>query len=204
VYCSKCGAVMMEGAAFCATCGQAAYGASQFVARPPVGAGTAAPPAVGAVYSSPYAGFWLRFVAHLIDGLIIGIPFLVIFGFVLVFAGMGAAFGNLLHGEDPRAIFAFMGIIFMLAGISLIGGWLYYALMESSSWQATLGKKALSLRVTDLAGRQISFGRASGRHFAKIISSLIPFFIGYIMAGFTEKKQALHDMIASCLVIRKA
>jgi uncharacterized RDD family membrane protein YckC len=73
--------------------------------------------------------------------------------------------------------------------------------MESSSKQATLGKMALALKVTDLQGRRISFARATGRHFAKIISGMI-LLIGYIMAGFTERKQALHDMIAGTLVIR--
>jgi uncharacterized RDD family membrane protein YckC len=85
----------------------------------------------------------------------------------------------------------------------MILNWLYYAIFESSSWQATLGKKALGLEVTDLAGNRISFGRATGRFFAKIISTLI-LFIGYIMAGFTEKKQALHDILAGTLVIRKS
>jgi uncharacterized RDD family membrane protein YckC len=60
----------------------------------------------------------------------------------------------------------------------------------------------MNLVVTDLEGQRLTFGRASGRFFAKIISGLIPFGIGYIMAGFTEKRQALHDMIASCLVLR--
>ncbi len=80
--------------------------------------------------------------------------------------------------------------------------WLYYSLLESSAWQATLGKKALGLEVTDLDGNRISFGRATGRFFAKIISSII-LGIGYLMAGFTEKKQALHDILAGTLVIRK-
>jgi uncharacterized RDD family membrane protein YckC len=74
--------------------------------------------------------------------------------------------------------------------------------MESSSKQATLGKLALGIVVTDLNGNRISFGRATGRYFGKIVSGMI-FAIGYIMAGFTEKKQALHDMIASCLVVLK-
>ena len=73
--------------------------------------------------------------------------------------------------------------------------------MESSSRQATVGKMALGLKVTDLEGRRISFARASGRHFAKYISGMI-LLIGYIMAGFTERKQALHDMIAGTLVQR--
>lgn len=62
---------------------------------------------------------------------------------------------------------------------------------------------ALGLIVTDMQGRRVTFARASGRFFAKIITNLIPLWIGYIMAGFTEKKQALHDMIASCLVLKK-
>ena len=86
--------------------------------------------------------------------------------------------------------------------IVLVLSWLYYALLESSSWQGTLGKKALGLEVTDLAGSRISFGRATGRYFARWIS-VMTVGIGYIMAGFTEKKQALHDIIAGTLVIRK-
>jgi uncharacterized RDD family membrane protein YckC len=79
---------------------------------------------------------------------------------------------------------------------------LYYSLMESSPWQATLGKRALGLQVTDLHGNRISFGRATGRYFAKIVSGLT-LSIGYLMAGFTRRKQALHDIISECLVIRR-
>ena len=78
-----------------------------------------------------------------------------------------------------------------------MASWLYWALMESSAWQATLGKKLFGLKVTDLQGRRISFARASGRYFGKIV------FVGFIMVAFTEKKQALHDMIAGCLVVKK-
>ena len=93
--------------------------------------------------------------------------------------------------------------LFLSMTINIVGQWLYFSLMESSSWQATLGKKALGLYVTDLEGNRITFARATGRYFAKLISSLT-LLIGYIMAGFTEKKQALHDMIAGCLVMRKS
>jgi uncharacterized RDD family membrane protein YckC len=86
--------------------------------------------------------------------------------------------------------------------ISVVIQWLYFAGMESSARQATIGKSAMSLRVTNYEGRRISFGHATGRFFAKIVSGLIPLGIGYIMAGFTEKKQALHDMIAATLVLR--
>jgi uncharacterized RDD family membrane protein YckC len=74
--------------------------------------------------------------------------------------------------------------------------------MESSKYQSTLGKAVLGIKVTDLKGNRISFGRASGRFFAKIISSLT-LGVGYIMIAFTEKKQGLHDMIAECLVVKK-
>ena len=74
--------------------------------------------------------------------------------------------------------------------------------MESSSNQATVGKMALGIQVTDLEGNRISFGKALGRNLAKIISALI-FYIGFIMAAFTAKKQALHDMIAGTLVVKK-
>jgi uncharacterized RDD family membrane protein YckC len=72
--------------------------------------------------------------------------------------------------------------------------------MESSSRQATVGKIALGLRVTDLNGERITFLRATGRYFGKIISGMI-LYIGFIMAAFTEKRQALHDLMAECLVV---
>jgi uncharacterized RDD family membrane protein YckC len=80
--------------------------------------------------------------------------------------------------------------------------WIYYAFFETSPWQATPGKRVLRLYVTDLTGRPITFWRASIHHFGRVISELT-FMVGYIPAGFTEKKQALHDIIASCLVLRR-
>ncbi len=80
--------------------------------------------------------------------------------------------------------------------------WLYYAIMESSSKQATFGKLICGLKVTDLNGERISFMRATGRHFGKIISSMI-LLIGYLMVLFTERKQGLHDMMAGCLVLKQ-
>lgn len=83
----------------------------------------------------------------------------------------------------------------------LFSSWLYFSIMESSKAQATIGKMALSLKVTDMEGNRISFGRATGRFFGKFISEII-LMIGFMMAGWTEKKQALHDMMADTLVIR--
>ena len=153
-----------------------------------------------------YAGFWLRFVAFLIDGVISGFLFLILLIPLFILTGAGAALGPISSGEDiSDDVAGFVGVGFVLGFLVITVGvrWLYYALSESSSWQGTLGKKMLNLTVTDMAGQPISFTRASGRYFSKFITSLIPLAIGYILAGFTEKKQAIHDMIASCLVLRK-
>ena len=80
--------------------------------------------------------------------------------------------------------------------------WLYFTLLESSSWQATLGKKALGLYVTDERWQRLSFGRANGRYWSKLISVLV-LGIGFLMVGFTERKQGLHDKIAGTLVSRR-
>jgi uncharacterized RDD family membrane protein YckC len=108
---------------------------------------------------------------------------------------------------DAREAALLLGPMFLFFFLVFLGflalHWLYFAAMESSERQATIGKSVLSLRVTDYEGRRISFGRATGRFFAKIVSGMVPLLIGYIMAAFTEKKQALHDMIAGTLVLRK-
>ncbi len=136
-----------------------------------------------------YGGFWLRFVAYIIDAIILNIAGGVL-GLILGII-MGATMGA---GAADAA-----GVAGGLLGIVL--SWLYYALMESSEKQATLGKMALGMVVTDTSGQRISFGRATGRYFGKILSALI-LLIGFIMAGFTERKQALHDLLADTLVIK--
>ena len=133
--------------------------------------------------TTTYAGFWRRLAAWILDGLLLS---LVTLPFTLQFDGGTAA-------EAARSSAA--------GTISTIVGWLYFALMESSAKQATVGKMALGIIVTDLDGRRIGFGRATGRYFAKILSALT-LGIGFLMAGFTERKQALHDMVASCLVLK--
>ncbi len=205
MHCSKCGGLVPEGASFCSSCGQPVAG-NVPVAAPPPAAGM---PAHATPTPQPqvlYAGFWLRFVAAIIDGLILGVP-----GGLLFFLLFASALPSLIHGADPMTIvLTLLPRLVLLLVISLVGGWLYWALMESSAWQATLGKKALGLYVTDLAGNRATFGRTSGRFFAGRGIGSVPylgglyFLISCIMAGLTAKKQALHDMIASCLVLRKA
>lgn len=152
-----------------------------------------------------YAGFWLRVVAYIIDDIVLSLAgFIVSLPFIggVVFSAIGIS----EHPDETENIaMGIMGILGSIAGLVLIiiiMGWLYYALMESSKNQATLGKMALGLKVTDMEGNRISFGRATGRYFGKIISGII-LYIGFILAGLTEKKQALHDMMASCLVVKK-
>jgi uncharacterized RDD family membrane protein YckC len=154
---------------------------------------------------SPYAGFWLRFVAHLIDNAVVtfGLGIFVIGAIVILGVGFFRRMGRDIDNADGVIPVMAIGFILIAAAFLVAGTWLYYALMESSIHQGTLGKMALGLTVTDMQGRRVSFGRATGRFFAKMITGMIPFFIGYFMAGFTEKKQALHDMIVSCLVLRR-
>jgi uncharacterized RDD family membrane protein YckC len=94
-----------------------------------------------------------------------------------------------------------LGPIFAIIPIVFAVQWLYEALLTSSRWQGTLGKKVLNLRVTDMAGNRISFGRATGRYFGKVLSHMT-MYIGYIMVAFTERKQGLHDLIAGTQVLR--
>jgi len=214
VYCSKCGSELASTASFCARCGQpVSVLAPSPAALPPVAGASSWPaPVVSTPVLPPsyggvgYAGFWLRFVAYLIDAVISSLAFAVLLIPFIVLSGLGGAFSKIGSGEgigDDVAPFLVFGFIFGVIGIILVVSWLYFALSESSSWQATPGKKILNLQVTDTEGQRLSFGRASGRFFAKMITGMIPLAIGYIMAGFTEKKQALHDIIAGCLVIRQ-
>jgi uncharacterized RDD family membrane protein YckC len=138
--------------------------------------------------SVQYGGFWIRFVAAFIDGIILLVPQLIL-GFVL---------GMLLGSSGGSESAAAAGGLAQLLGIVI--GWLYYAKLESSEKQATFGKRAVSLKVCDENGQRITFARATGRHFAKIISGMI-LAIGYIMAGFDDQKRALHDRMASTRVI---
>jgi len=227
MFCSKCGASVPAGTTFCSNCGQPIPGeanptepsepavttpaATPFpadsYATPPPPIQTWQPPvAVQPASTVGYAGFWLRFVAAIIDGLLLLAVRKILFLPFGIRTGMGMGMGGIFHGgrqpQDFSQLMPMLGLLFRIAIISALIQWLYFSLMESSVWQATLGKKALGLTVTDLEGRRISFGRATGRYFAKILSTLT-IGIGYLMAGFTAKKQALHDMIAGTLVLRK-
>lgn len=216
MFCSKCGSQVADTAAFCPTCGQRT-GEDAAPRGIPLAPGGFTPPATAAplppsaapVAYAPattarplgYAGFWLRFVAWIIDQIVLRI----VLTFVTLPLVAASGLRNMIFTHPPQSpeeVIALLGAFSKFIVLGVVIEWLYYALLESSAWQATIGKKTLGLEVTDLAGRRISFARATGRYFGKFISAII-FLIGYIMAGFTEKKQALHDMMAGCLVMRK-
>jgi uncharacterized RDD family membrane protein YckC len=141
-----------------------------------------------------FAGFWLRAIACFIDTIFI----------VAIFLIGASFFPNTFEKLLPPASTSFTDFpqpapIVIVILIAL--GCVYYTVFEASIWQATPGKRILRLYVTDLNGQRITFGRAFVRNIARQISGFL--FIGYVMAGFTEKKQALHDLIAGCLVVRK-
>jgi uncharacterized RDD family membrane protein YckC len=159
MFCPNCGKQSGDSAVFCQSCGVAFQAKTAPTPAPSAGTGA-------------YAGFWVRFVALVIDACILALG-----SGIVISATFGA------------------GIV-----LAFVAPWLYEAFMLSSEWQATVGKRAMSIVVTGLDGGRISFARATGRHFAKYVSCFM-LGIGFIMAAFTAKKQALHDMMAETLVI---
>ncbi len=135
-----------------------------------------------------YANFWSRFAAICLDSLIVSAGALLTFFVILIIYSIAGG-----SDEGASVIWFFIGVLF---------GWLYYAIQESSPKQATVGKRAVGIVVTDLNGNRLTFEKATGRYFAKYLSTMTLGF-GYIMAAFTEKKQALHDLVAGTLVVNK-
>jgi uncharacterized RDD family membrane protein YckC/type II secretory pathway pseudopilin PulG len=170
VYCTKCGSINLDGDKFCAACGQALGIAIE---------------GASATVDIVYAGFWQRFAALFIDGIILCIA---IFGLSFVL-GVSIAVGGA----------SFANILWIYA-LSFAMSAAYFTLMESSESGATYGKRWLNLRVTDEQGKRLTRGRAFARWLAHALSNFT-FYIGYLIQPFTEKKQALHDIVSSTVVI---
>ncbi|TWU09344.1 RDD family protein [Symmachiella macrocystis] len=172
--CPMCGAAVYSVSGRCAQCGER-FGVDA---------------AESAKRDLVYAGFGVRFLAFLIDYVIAGLIPGIAIGALLEVGDFAGDF------DDPADETWFISMI-----LGFVVDWLYHAVMESSSLQATLGKMAMRLIVTDTEGRRITFWRATGRAFAKILSGMMCS-LGYILAAFTERHQALHDMICGTLVVR--
>jgi len=202
IFCSKCGAQNSATAQSCQNCGvtlssslapsQAAAPARAYAAAPPV---AYAPPSI-------YGGFWIRLLAHLIDHVILGAVAAPLF-FITVLPSIIRIAHQAERDQEPspEMIIAIVSSVFVYIALAFVGQWLYEALLTSSSWQGTIGKRVLRLKVVDEAGNRIGFGRATGRFFAKILSSMF-LYIGFIMIGFTERKTGLHDMLAGTKVLK--
>ena len=150
----------------------------------------------------PYIGFFRRAAAFIIDNLLISIPpALLCLPLVLWQARL---WSQLPPGEAENAAQAGMIIILyaLWQFLLLLTFWLYNAFCESSTWQATLGKRLLHIKVVNERGRRLTFLHATGRAFAKLLS-YITFYIGFVMAGCTKRNRALHDMIAQTYVVRR-
>jgi uncharacterized RDD family membrane protein YckC len=155
-----------------------------------------------------YASFGRRLVALILDIIIIGV--LQSFVIVPVLAVLGLSFvpdiQNMENMDESQAVgmaAAIMGAIGTIWIISACISFFYFSLLESSKLQGTIGKLAMGVVVTDMEGNRISFGKAALRAIGRYVSYVI-LCIGFLMAAFTDKKQALHDMIASTLVMKKS
>ena len=178
--CIKCGAQNVNHASFCSACGNP-FSFSEVASTQ-------------GVYKS-HAGFWKRVGAAIIDSMILSLVSGVCMTVIMVVLG-GAMLASASGITELGAVSYGFTMVFVIVIFSSV----YFTLMESSAKQATLGKMALGIVVTDDTGKRISLARANARYWSKILSAMF-LCIGYMMAGFTAKKQALHDLIASTLVV---
>ena len=141
-----------------------------------------------------YAGFWRRVWAGTIDVCLeIVVALLITLLIDAVFKLVGRVIG--IEGENAKYVTGFTFIVLLA-----VGGWLYAALSESSRYRATIGKRIMHLQVVNADGEKLNFGQASVRHVMKFLS-LFTLGIGFLMAGFSKRRQALHDLPNDCLVI---
>jgi uncharacterized RDD family membrane protein YckC len=152
-----------------------------------------------------YTGFWKRFLAFFVDAVVLVLVYCSVIYLVNRILGLPVEYSPIYergisikmtkYAEDN-----FVSLVLLYSAIKLSMVYPYFALMESSRWQGTLGKALVRSKVVDSMGRRISFGRATGRFFGKILSSQT-LLIGYLMVAFTKKKQALHDLLAGTFVV---
>ncbi|RZA35866.1 MAG: RDD family protein [Lysobacteraceae bacterium] len=153
-----------------------------------------------------YAGFWKRFAAACIDGLILGVVLLIVMLIgIAIFGGLGAFSQMFASGEPPGAMFGLL--LVGLYGVPIVSQAIYFTWMHASGGQATLGKMAVGIKVTRGDGARIStsrsLGRWAGMFFFQLFSCGLAQLASAIMCATTDRKQALHDMASDTLVVDK-
>ena len=141
-----------------------------------------------------FAPFWKRAVAAVVDFILWTVAYYII--------GVVALMAAIIIGGLPYSTLGILGSAIGFLTSAIVVGWLYNALLESSPWQATLGKMLMDIRVCDRDGEAIGFKRATGRYFAKFVSTLL-LGLGFILPLFRPERQALHDRMARTLVINR-
>ena len=156
-------------------------------------------------HSSVYASFSRRALARFIDLCVVLAPCGILY-FVNRFLGFPVRYTSLFNWARPESVTMFMsadfpGVFLTFAAVKLCIAFPYFSLMEGSRRQGTVGKQVVKIKVTDLEGNRISFGRATGRYFLKMVSSF-EFMLGYLIS-FSDQRQTWHDYISKTLVVRK-
>lgn len=157
------------------------------------------------------AGFWIRFIAAVIDLVLLVVPFAVFVSFFAAGMGISNPFFNHRAGTPLNETLAQSGLTFLFICLCFFAAesWLYFALSESSAWHATLGKRLLGLYVADVAGKPVDFWRASLRFCGGRLLAHVPVLGGYyfvidcLCVGLIPGKRAIHDMLSGCLVLRE-
>ena len=167
---------------------------------PPPQPGYGAPAGYPVAGQPRYGGFWIRFAARILDGLVLGIPIGVLFTIVGI-AAAGAAGATSQNGQiSPAAGGALAGVSLLLWAVVVVAAIAYFVVLWTTG--ATLGMRVLGLRVVDAqSGRNIGFGQSILRYLGLIISSL-PCYLGYLWVAWDPQKQGWHDKIASTVVLR--
>ena len=203
MYCSKCGKKTDDSGKYCQWCG------TEIKVTAPVQAHRLLlKKKSSGILTENYAGFGHRFLAWIVDIIFILVIDIFVMGLTGLSEGVRMIYQFLRgypmtdrYGETVNSMLPNQ-MLYAITVLLILVPWLYYAVLESSKNQATLGKIAVKIAVTDLNGNRITFSRATLRFFAKVLS-VLTFFIGFIIIAFTRRKQGLHDIIAGCLMYQQ-
>lgn len=189
--CVSCGCRPLAGDTYCQECGTETRQKQEYC----IECGTNLPN-IKAREDEPYAGFWLRVAAYLIDSVIIGAAAMIILTFFMfisfLFIGFLSEIAVLL------GLLFYFGIYIIIAAMAIS----YWIFMNASKWQGTIGKIVVGIKVVDMEGNRLTYGKSGLRYLTYIVSGLT-LGVGFILAAFTDKKQALHDMLVDTLVVKK-